>query len=192
MLYIFFNRNHLSQKKSTTAVLKLPTTLVNYNTNKQMKMIYRVCNLISSFILNRKSTNSSGLKPCGPKWGSTNCLTNKKLEMTASIKMKRIYQYECYRSSYLMSIDRKEYNNKRFVDRIKHRYYSSISNSGSIYNSFYGSWKRLRSSIDSVLWKDIYPGAIYAAIGFREPFPRFSTPIRSDQKSFLSEHSHSY
>lgn len=64
-------------------------------------------------------------------------------------------------------IQKKEYST--YTTRTKdimNRFYSSIS------YDFYGSWERLRSSIDSVRWKDLYPGSIYASMGFIYPYPR--------------------
>ena len=49
---------------------------------------------------------------------------------------------------------------------IPKRFHSSLS------YSFYGYWARLRSSIDSVRWKEIYPGSLYASMDFLYPYPR--------------------
>ena len=54
----------------------------------------------------------------------------------------------------------------RFKRYVNHRVYSSVCNDLS------GYWDRLRSSIDSVGWKEVFPGSIYASISFLYPYPR--------------------
>ena len=46
------------------------------------------------------------------------------------------------------------------------RSYSSIN--------YYYYWERLQYGIDSVRWKNRYPGNIYASTSFMEPYPRIT------------------